>query len=68
GRQLHRTMFDNEQQLFTVFDGFGLRAEVLNQADLVPAVVSLDTLKLPAGILEKARQKLNLWILTPAAK
>ncbi len=68
GRQLHRTMFDNEEQLFTVFDGFGLRVEVLNQADLVPSVVSLDALKLPAGILEKARQKMNLWILASAAK
>ncbi len=68
GRQLHRTMFDSEQQLFTFFDDFGLRAEVLNQADLVPDVVSTGFLKLPAYILEKARPKLNLWILSPAAQ
>jgi hypothetical protein len=68
GRQLHRTLFDSEQQLFSFFDGFGLHVEVLNQADLVPDVVSLGILKLPSGIVEKARPKLNLWILTPAAK
>jgi O-methyltransferase involved in polyketide biosynthesis len=68
GRQLHRTMFDSEQQLFTFFDDFGLRVEVLNQADLVPAIVSLDALKLPTGIVEKARPKLNLWVLSPAEK
>ncbi len=67
-RQLHRTMFESEQQLFSFFDDFGLRAEVLNQADLVPVIVSIGVLKLPADIVEKAKQKLNLWVLTPAAK
>lgn len=65
GRMLHRTMFGNERELFSFFDEVGLRAEVLNQADLAPVVVSLESLKLPASIIEKARPKLNLWILTP---
>lgn len=67
GRQLHRTLFDSEQQLFSFFDSFGLRAEVLNQADLVPDIVSTDILKLPATIVVKARPKLNLWVLSPSA-
>lgn len=65
-RQLHTTIFDNEQQLFSFFDDFELRAEVLNQADMVPMVACLEVLKLPVSILEKARPKLNLWVLTPS--
>ena len=64
GRRLHSTMFDSEQQLFSFFERFGLQAGVLNQADLAPDIVSLKALNLPQDIIEKARPKLNLWVLT----
>ena len=65
GRRLHETMFEDEVQLQAYFDAAELRVEVLNQVELTQHVVSPGVLKLPASIIESAKPRLHLWLLTP---
>jgi len=66
GRRLHRSIFENKDHLFSFLHRMGLQAEVFNQLDLVSSVVSLRALHLPDGFLQKIKQKLNLWVITPS--
>ncbi len=65
GRKLHRTMFEDERRLFSFFDASGLHVETLNQVELTADIVSPGMLKLPATVIENAKPKLHLWVLTP---
>lgn len=62
-RKLYNHTFENSEQLEAFFDGLGLQAQVLNQLDVAPDAVSLETLKLPHRILDRAKPRLRLWIL-----
>jgi len=63
-RTLYDNAFDSEEQLLAFFDGLGLRPQVLNPVDLVPNVVSLNVLKLPHEMLDRAKSKFRLWVLS----
>ena len=56
--------FDDHAQLLAFLSGLGLQAQVLNQLDEAPDIVSMDALNLPRRILERARPRLHLWMLT----
>ena len=62
-RTLYDNAFDNNEQLLTFFDSLGLYAQVLNQVEETPNIVSLDALKLPHQILDQAKSRLRLWML-----
>ena len=66
GRQLHRNIFDNEKHLDSFLDKMGLHAEALHQTDLVSSVVSIGALHLPGNFLDKVKQQLNLWVISPS--
>jgi O-methyltransferase involved in polyketide biosynthesis len=66
GRRLHRSIFENEEKLFSFLRNMGLQAEAFHQTDLVSSVVSLGALHLPNSFLQKVKPKLNLWVITPA--
>ncbi len=63
-RNLYDNAFDHHEQLLTFFDSLGLHPQVLNQVDETPNIVSLDALKLPHQILDQAKPRLRLWMLT----
>ena len=63
-RTLYNNAFDNNEQLLTFFDSLELHPQVLNQVDETPNIVSLDVLKLPHQILDQAKPRLRLWILS----
>ena len=63
-RTMYKNAFDNNEQLLAFFDGLGLQPRVLNQVDAAPNVVSLDVLKLSHQILDTAKSKLRLWVLS----
>lgn len=63
-RTLYNNAFDSDEQLLAFFDGLGLQARVLNAVDAAPNVVSLDVLKLSHQILDTAKSKLRLWVLS----
>jgi hypothetical protein len=64
GRTLYDNAFDSDQQLLAFFDGLGLQARVLNAVDAAPNIVSPDVLKLSHDILDAAKSKLRLWVLS----
>lgn len=64
-RPLYNHAFESNEQLLAFFDHLGLHAQVLNQLDVAPNVVCMDTLKLPARILDRIKPRLNLWVLSP---
>ena len=61
---MYNNAFDNNEQLLAFFDGLGLQPRVLNQVNATPNVVSLDVLKLSHQILDTAKSKLRLWVLS----
>jgi len=63
-RTLYNNAFDSDEQLLAFFDGLGLQARVLNAVDVAPNVVSLDVLKLSHQILDEAKPKLRLRVLS----
>jgi len=63
-RILYNNAFDSDEQLLAFFDGLGLQARVLNAVDVAPNVVSLDVLKFSHQILDTAKSKLRLWVLS----
>ena len=63
-RTLYNNAFDSDEQLLAFFDGLGLQPRVLNAVDAAPDVVSLDVLKLSYRILDTAKSKLRLWVLS----
>jgi len=67
-RATDRGMYDNafasDEQLFAFLGSLGLDARVLNQVDESPTVTSLDALQLPRRILDDAKPRLRLWVLT----
>ncbi len=63
-RTLYNNAFDSDEQLLAFFDGLGLQARVLNAVDVAPNVVSLDVLKFSHQILDTAKSKLRLWVLS----
>ena len=63
-RTMYNNAFDNNEQLLAFFDGLGLQTRVLNAVDAAPNVVSLDALKLSHQILDTAKSKLRLWVLS----
>jgi len=63
-RAMYDNAFDSEEQLLAFFDGLGLRPRVLNAVDAVPNVVSLNVLKLPHEMLDRAKSKFRLWVLS----
>jgi O-methyltransferase involved in polyketide biosynthesis len=65
-RKLYSHTFDDNAQLQAFFDRLGLQARVLNQLDEAPDVVCMETLKLPQQLLDQARPRLRLWVLSRA--
>jgi hypothetical protein len=63
-RTMYNNAFDSDDQLLAFFNGLGLQPRVLNQVDAAPNVVSLDVLKLSHQILDTAKPKLRLWVLS----
>lgn len=63
-RTMYNHAFDSNEQLLAFFDGLGLQPRVVNQVDEAPNVVSLDVLKLPHEVLDTAKSKLRLWVLS----
>jgi len=63
-RTLYNNAFDSDDQLLAFFDGLELQARVLNAVDAAPNVVSMDVLNLPHQILDEAKPKLRLWVLS----
>jgi len=63
-RTMYNNAFDSDEQLLAFFDGLGLQPRVLNAVDAAPNVVSLDVLKLSHQILDTAKSKLRLWVLS----
>jgi O-methyltransferase involved in polyketide biosynthesis len=63
-RTMYNNAFESDEQLLAFFDGLGLQPRVLNQVDTAPNVVSLDVLKLSSQILDTAKPKLRLWVLS----
>ena len=63
-RTMYNNAFDNNEQLLAFFDGLGLHPRVLNPVDAAPNFVSLDVLKLSHQILDTAKSKLRLWVLS----
>jgi len=63
-RTMYDNAFDSDEQLLAFFGGLGLQPQVLNQVDTAPNVVSLDVLKLSHQILDMAKSKLKLWVLS----
>jgi hypothetical protein len=63
-RTLYNNAFDSDEQLLAFFDGLGLRPRVVNAVDAAPNVVSLDVLKLSHQILDTAKSKFRLWVLS----
>jgi O-methyltransferase involved in polyketide biosynthesis len=67
-RVTDRGMYDNAfasgEQLFAFLESLGLDARVLNQVDESPTVTSLEALQLPRRILDNAKPRLRLWVLT----
>jgi hypothetical protein len=63
-RTMYNNAFDSDEQLLAFFDGLGLQLRVLNAVDAAPNVVSLDVLKLSHQILDTAKSKLRLWVLS----
>ena len=63
-RTMYNNAFDDNEQLLAFFDGLGLQTRVLNAVDAAPNVVSLDALKLSHQILDTAKSKLRLWVLS----
>jgi O-methyltransferase involved in polyketide biosynthesis len=62
-RRMYNNAFANEEDLLRFFERMGLRSRVLNAVDEAPDIVSMETLKLPQRILERAKPRLRLWIL-----
>src|ERR671923_28082 len=63
-RTMYNNAFESDEQLLAFFDGLGLQPRVLNAVDAAPNVVSLDVLKLSHQILDTAKPKLRLWVLS----
>jgi len=63
-RTLYNNAFDSDEQLLAFFDSLGLQARVLNAVDVAPNVVSLDVLEFSHQILDTAKSKLRLWVLS----
>jgi hypothetical protein len=61
---VYNNAFDNDEQLLAFFDGLGLRPRVVNQVDVAPDVVSLAVLNFSHRILDTAKSKLRLWVLS----
>jgi hypothetical protein len=63
-RTMYNNAFDSDEQLLAFFDGLGLQPRVLNAVEAAPNVVSVDVLKLSREILDRAKPKLRLWVLS----
>jgi hypothetical protein len=63
-RTMYNNAFDSDEQLLAFFDGLGLQPRVLNAVDAAPNIVSLDVLNLSHQILDTAKSKLRLWVLS----
>ena len=63
-RTMYNNAFDSDEQLLAFFDGLGLQPRLLNPVEAAPNVVSLDVLKLSHQILDTAKSKLRLWVLS----
>jgi O-methyltransferase involved in polyketide biosynthesis len=63
-RKLYSHTFDDDAQLQAFFDRLRLRAQVLNQLDVAPGVTCMEALKLPQQLLEQAKPRLRLWVLS----
>jgi O-methyltransferase involved in polyketide biosynthesis len=63
-RQMYNNAFDNDAHLERFLTGFGLQYQVLNQLDISPGLVSMDALQLAPEIIDQAKSRLKLWVLT----
>jgi hypothetical protein len=63
-RQMYNNAFENDAQLKRFLTGFGLQYRVLNQLDVSPKLVSMDALQLAPEMIDQAKPRLKLWVLT----